>query len=1427
MMMTVEPSYGRCTGKEETVFITINPAPISNIVFWEGNCLEVRDDGFGNPFGLQTYRANNGRPMNISTYNWEIEHDPPVDLATAPDINLNGLHVTELIYPAPDAMEIYRGTLYMTETNTLTGCSGERVSIDVVAIPAPVVRAAPEADVPDLDLGIEMCFGNWKLMDGDVLNKHIYTPTELNNLVWTWSLYNVPLLDRNGLPNIDNNPDIQGRNSGWIQLTVTDLNGCESEPSRLYINVLRAPEPPMVPRVTVCQFDDEFNPAMTMTVQNAAANELFYWERLPYTPQGGSTQPSSNLGSTTSTLVGAQWISTMNMNAHLPAPLWGAGTTEQYATVPIKVYREGIVQSEIGGPDLTCESQPAETELRINRNPLPPNPATFEYCEDKQWGRYELSATGGTGVGYHWNPTKPVLEQGFGNPFWAIHPDEDETIAFDVNGMATFTHHVVSVSIANCNSTPAEINLIINKNPELKFEMHDEHGETTGGCAPFDMTAVNISTDDTVEYTWNFEFPNDAPVPAPIGPSVGVQHRYESGSIIPQQVRVRLTGVINPSSTLSCTSVLEKTLTIFPELTAAFNPTATEGCDNMHVIFNASNLSLGAYNFRWYWNLPAGDEPSYPGHPNPAFDDDVKTPDTTIPNPFHFFPNPGSTEVDYKVWLQVDNGYCYKNVSDVITVYPVPNAEFDYQWMADFGGNWVCPPEPVIFTNNSASTGAANNANTGYVWDFGDGFRATTTIADPPVRHEYQNWVTSVPVPHTVTLTASNEYTILSSAEPLICSKTSNPITILVAPRVEATIVGPVEGCSPFVAFFQSQTRGVVTAYSWDWGDGNPNGTGANPCHEYVTPTDNQPEDYVITLKASNTWCNQVVQHNFRLYPQPVADFGKVDPIAGCHPLTVTFPNNSTQNVPGATMIYNFDFFDGSAAEKIDDTNPVEHIFENYGGAFLHVYPTLTARAKWRDDLICVSKTVSQHITVNPYLKAKFEMENSEGCSPLTTLFRNTSVGYISYQYSFGDGATALGDPSLGAYTTHEYKTVNMYQDMTYQVTLSVNNGDCVDEETREVLVYSAPTADFRPSSPWPAPYMYPAPPIHLDNLVPEPDRGELTYLWSWSEQELNYLNHFSDDVNPADLRLSEWGDYNIIQRVTSPNGICSDVKMVTVEIVPPPVYAGFDDVPPACLPYSVQFSNNSRYARYYKWDFGDGYFSSDPEPQHTYHSAGTYTVTLTAVGDHIYPATVSKTITVHPLPQAGFEISPNFLWVGMPLNTQNYTTNLTTGGVPFPVWYEWDFGDGSPVDTTKNPTHMYWKAGNFNITLTVGTYTSPQCITSVTKTDAVELEKAGDIIFPNIFKPSVGGEPSDVVTNDGYKNNLFYPPVLTPTRKYNLMIFTRWGQLIYQSTDPNRGWNGYFKGNLCEEGVYMYRVEGIYETGQPFTKVGNVLLLR
>ena len=109
-----------------------------------------------------------------------------------------------------------------------------------------------------------------------------------------------------------------------------------------------------------------------------------------------------------------------------------------------------------------------------------------------------------------------------------------------------------------------------------------------------------------------------------------------------------------------------------------------------------------------------------------------------------------------------------------------------------------------------------------------------------------------------------------------------------------------------------------------------------------------------------------------------------------------------------------------------------------------------------------------------------------------------------------------------------------------------------------------------------------------------------------------------------------------------------------------------------------------------------------------------------------------------------------------------------------------------------------------------------------------VTVEPAGTIKFASVFKPSTSGEEDVDVGNINSENldRFFYPPIKEKVVDYKLQIFNRLGVLIFESHDINKPWNGYYKGNLCSQGVYVWYVEGKYANGQPFKKVGDVTLL-
>jgi gliding motility-associated-like protein len=62
---------------------------------------------------------------------------------------------------------------------------------------------------------------------------------------------------------------------------------------------------------------------------------------------------------------------------------------------------------------------------------------------------------------------------------------------------------------------------------------------------------------------------------------------------------------------------------------------------------------------------------------------------------------------------------------------------------------------------------------------------------------------------------------------------------------------------------------------------------------------------------------------------------------------------------------------------------------------------------------------------------------------------------------------------------------------------------------------------------------------------------------------------------------------------------------------------------------------------------------------------------------------------------------------------------------------------------------------------------------------------------------------------------------------QYRMVIYDRWGEVVYTTTSRNQGWDGRIKGQLAEQGQYMYRVEVIDLTGFQTVRTGAVLLVR
>lgn len=250
------------------------------------------------------------------------------------------------------------------------------------------------------------------------------------------------------------------------------------------------------------------------------------------------------------------------------------------------------------------------------------------------------------------------------------------------------------------------------------------------------------------------------------------------------------------------------------------------------------------------------------------------------------------------------------------------------------------------------------------------------------------------------------------------------------------------------------------------------------------------------------------------------------------------------------------------------------------------------------------------------------------------------------------------------------------------------------------------------------------------------------------------------------------------------------------------------------CAPADILFTNlstpiDSTY--HIVWDFGDDTTTEDIiSPEHRYENAGLYTVSvaITSPIGCFTTDTFPNLIKVEPSPTADFACDPDTL-----LSTFNRTVkfiDLSTGA----KFWNWQF-DRFGTTIQQNPTFTFPDTGLYKVTLIV---THPAgCKDSLSK----YLDIVPEIrwYMPNAFTPNGDG------SNDGFLGKGF----LEGVTDFRMTIWNRWGELVFETSDPSEDWNGRVKniGGMSPSGVYVYVVNFTGPRGQKFDFQGFATLVR
>lgn len=463
--------------------------------------------------------------------------------------------------------------------------------------------------------------------------------------------------------------------------------------------------------------------------------------------------------------------------------------------------------------------------------------------------------------------------------------------------------------------------------------------------------------------------------------------------------------------------------------------------------------------------------------------------------------------------------------------------------------------------------------------------------------------------------------------------------------------------------------------------------------------------------------------------------------------------------------------------------------------------------SKWRWSFGDETVTNDSSIIKNPSWKystlgfktVQLIVESSKGCidtiskqaevrdKPLITLpFKDTLIcANVVVQdtlqlHASGNGTFSWSPVALMVNSTSADPLVFPKTTTVYHVQLNENG--CINEDSVRVRVVDVVTLDAGP----------PQTICRTDTtqLMPVTDALKWTWTSNPTPSPISDPTVKNPLVSPPDAVTT----YNLLGEI----GKCSAQDQVTVTTVPYPIArAGVDTT--ICFDDTASL-NASIVAARFTWSpvsTLSNAFILNPLafPRRT-------TVYILKVEDDLgCPKAVYDTVVVNVLPQLfAFAGNDTAVVLGQPLQ-------LTGSGAEF---FEW-----TPA-TYLNRNDIYNPMASLNNSFTYQLRVSTKEGCFDLDTINIKVFRTNPQIFvPNAFRP------------DGYQNNVLRPIPVGISKLLYFKVFNRWGQQVFQTTQPHLGWDGKVAGKPQDSGVYVWIVSGTDYTGKTVTQKGTAVLLR
>lgn len=911
-------------------------------------------------------------------------------------------------------------------------------------------------------------------------------------------------------------------------------------------------------------------------------------------------------------------------------------------------------------------------------------------------------------------------------------------------------------------------------------------------------------------YTWEF-YNNSTGSGSPLATSTQTNPTFAYNTSGQKLVRLK---VRDSNAAGNCESVVDRVITISPSMTArirvtdlANNTITPDFCQEPAAPFTTFDArfhddSFGTptatTQYRWEFydenNTMVFEAPTGGGFSGTAL------------GPFdRVFTDKGI----YRVRLRIrDNVTSCESVDEVtVRVFEKPVPAFTF--------NRVCEGEAISFSESSTLNPLAGETIVSWEWDMS--YDGVTFNGEPTLLNQQSfDYTFSSAGTHTVALRVT--------AGAGGCSAILAQDVVVDAAPLASFTPSTTAGCSVLSVTLSNDMASsqpvAVDRYIWEIDDG-----GGFVVDSVQRPTDPAFTDQYVMYLANHGTTDKTYQVRLRaisvnncetvsapvsitVFPGPKSGFISVNysPFDdNCSPQEVDFA------VDAETQALNPSDYTWTVS---DNNGVLDVISTGTTPAFRYEFVNTTQSMK--DFRVSLRATLpsacygdsTRLIRISPLPPSSFAIDTLLfDCEAMHLRFEAEQKGLSEYAWVLSVNGTVV-TAATGATDYLEYNFDRLTSgDQNVEVTLVTRNlANCQSPKTTRQVTVPERTDVIAFFTPSPLTQSWPNNTVSLNAVL-----GPWDYLWDFGDGTTSTNPSIGQHVYSAE------GTYVITLTVSNGACVAQHVQSVTIKPVPPVLDFTYNP-DRGCAPLTVTFTNTSLYAdpSTYYWEFGENQGTSRAvNPTYTYNEPGVYSVTLSATNASGETVTITKhaIIEVYPRPSAQFGLKPRVIYV--PGGTL-YTDNQSFGA----THYLWDFGDGS-TSTEYEPSHTYNDAGKGSFDVSLIAYNDLGCSDTLKMDAAIQVLDGGRLLIPNAFTPSLSGPGNTSGHND------VFMPLMQGITEYQLMVFNRWGELLFETRDPSQGWDGYYKGKLCQQDVYVYKIQAKFADGETVTRIGDVNLLR